>query len=423
MKRILLLFFCSLIACSIDTQPIDGLLESERNETVISDLKPHNTKEKDSLREHSNLMSKDKLVSNFILSNTSKYEIVKSSFDNEGVTFKVISADTSILNLFKDNISNEFNSIFDTLGKHKKYGGTLKISQGEEAIGTMIYLDPLIPKNLEDYVNGFEWIKIDKDYYNKSLQYDLWGIWSGEMFSYRIDFSESEISFLKNNPVDSIGLSPNYKHDYYALQASWFDFELDEWIEESYDTLYYFKNYPNKKIPIRSNWKRKGWYFDLEVYGETHLKNIHNQFYANFLFKYENINIKNINLDSAYEYYLKAYTESEDFHELVVGQFGEKVVFSIDEVKDLDVILGTDYYSSWYKWNTRPKKRSKYSTSDCSSEVRRRLEGAGWELVGGIENYSNGLYTAVGAKPLQTGVKVIYYQMDSNCNPVSVKID
>jgi hypothetical protein len=407
MKRILLLFFCSLIACSIDTQPIDDLLESERNETVISDLKPHNTKGKDSLREHLNLMSKDKLVSNFILSNTSKYEIVKSSFDNEGVTFKVISADTSFLNLFKDNISNEFNSIFDTLGKHKQYGGTLKISQGEEAMGTMIYLDPLIPNNLEDYVNGFEWIKIDKDYYNKSLQYGLWGIQSGDMFSYRIDFSESEISFLKNNPVDSIGLSPDYKHDIYA---SW---------EESYDTLYYFKNYPNKKIPIRSNWKRKGWWFDIEIYFE----NIHNQFYANFLFKYENINIKNLNLDSSYEYYLNAYTESEDFYELVVGQFGEKVVFSIDEVKDLDLILGTDYYSSWYKWKTRPKKRSKDFTSDCSSEVRRMLEGAGWELVGVIENYSNGLYRAVGAKPGLTGVLNIYYQMDSNCKPVKVEFD
>jgi len=411
MKRILLLFFCSLIACSIDTQPVDDLLESERNETVISDLKPHNTKGKDSLRVHLNLMSKDKLVSNFILSNTSKYAIVKSSFDNEGVTFKVISADTSFLNLFKDNISNEFNSIFDTLGKHKQYGGTLKINQGDEGMGTMIYLDPLIPQNLEDYINGFDWIKIDKDYYNKSLQYGLWGIYSGDMFSYRIDFSESEISFLKNNPVDSIGLSPDYKHDYYA---SW---------EESYDTLYYFKNYPNKKIPIRSNWKRKGWWFDIEVYGQSYLENIHNQFYANFLFKYQNINFKNLNLDSSYEYYLKAYTESEDFHELVVGQFGEKVVFSIDEVKDLDLILGTDYYSSWYKWKTRPKKRSKDFTSDCSSEVRRMLEGAGWELVGVIENYSNGLYRAVGAKPGLSGVKNIYYQMDSNCNPVNVEFD
>lgn len=412
MKRILLLFFCSLIACSIDTQPIDGLLESERNETVISDLKPHNTKGKESLREHSNLMSKDKLVSNFILSNTSKYEIVKSSFDDEGVTFKVISADTSFLNLFKDNISNEFNSIFDTLGKHKQYGGTLKINQGDEGMGTMIYFDPLIPKNLEDYVDGFEWIKIDKDYYNKSQQYGLWGYYVDGFYNYQIDLSESEISFLKNNPVDSIGLSPDYRHD---IDANW---------EEPIDTLYYFKNYPNKKIPIRSDWKRKGWYFDIEVHSTYYLKkSIYNQFYANFLFKYENINIKNLNLDSAYEYYLKAYTESEDFHELVVGQFGEKVVFSIDEVKDLDLILGTDYYSSWYKWKTRPKKRSEDFTLDCSYEVRRMLEGAGWELVGDVLYYGEGLHYAVGAKPGLTGVREIYYQMDSDCNPVRVEFD
>ena len=51
------------------------------------------------------------------------------------------------------------------------------------------------------------------------------------------------------------------------------------------------------------------------------------------------------------------------------------------------------------------------------------LEGAGWELVGVIENYSNGLYRAVGAKPGLTGVLNIYYQMDSNCKPVKVEFD
>lgn len=58
---------------------------------------------------------------------------------------------------------------------------------------------------------------------------------------------------------------------------------------------------------------------------------------------------------------------------------------------------------------------------DCSYEVRQKLEGAGWQLAGDVLYYGNGVHYAVGAKPMETGVKEIYYTMDCNCQPKDVK--
>ena len=59
--------------------------------------------------------------------------------------------------------------------------------------------------------------------------------------------------------------------------------------------------------------------------------------------------------------------------------------------------------------------------TDCSFEVREYLEGAGWQLAGDVLYYGNGVHYAVGAKPMETGVKQIYYTMDCNCQPKDVK--
>ena len=58
---------------------------------------------------------------------------------------------------------------------------------------------------------------------------------------------------------------------------------------------------------------------------------------------------------------------------------------------------------------------------DCSYEVRQKLEGAGFQLVGDVLYYGNGVHYAVGVKPMETGVLQIYYTMDCNCQPVDVK--
>ncbi|MDA9237247.1 hypothetical protein N9O99_02175 [Schleiferiaceae bacterium] len=59
---------------------------------------------------------------------------------------------------------------------------------------------------------------------------------------------------------------------------------------------------------------------------------------------------------------------------------------------------------------------------DCSYEVRQKLEGAGWQLAGDVLYYGNGVHYAVGAKPMETGVKQIYYTMDCNCQPKDVEL-
>ena len=58
---------------------------------------------------------------------------------------------------------------------------------------------------------------------------------------------------------------------------------------------------------------------------------------------------------------------------------------------------------------------------DCSYEVRQMLEGAGWELAGDVLYLGKGVHYAVGAKPMETGVKEIYYTMDCNCEPQGVR--
>lgn len=58
---------------------------------------------------------------------------------------------------------------------------------------------------------------------------------------------------------------------------------------------------------------------------------------------------------------------------------------------------------------------------NCSFEVRQQLEGAGWQLVGDVQYQGKGVHYAVGAKPMETGVKEIYYTMDCDCQPLDVR--
>jgi hypothetical protein len=75
---------------------------------------------------------------------------------------------------------------------------------------------------------------------------------------------------------------------------------------------------------------------------------------------------------------------------------------------------------------TRPNQRNIQNKpcegyKDCSYEVRQKLEGAGWQLAGDVVYYGEGVHYAVGAKPMETGVKEIYYTMDCNCEPQGVR--
>ena len=70
----------------------------------------------------------------------------------------------------------------------------------------------------------------------------------------------------------------------------------------------------------------------------------------------------------------------------------------------------------------RKKEEPCEGISNCSYEVREYLEGAGWELVGDVLYYGKGVYYALGAKPMETGVKQIYYTMDCDCQPIGLKM-
>ncbi len=73
--------------------------------------------------------------------------------------------------------------------------------------------------------------------------------------------------------------------------------------------------------------------------------------------------------------------------------------------------------------NQRNQNKPCEGYTDCSFEVRQKLEGAGWQLVGDVLYYGKGVHYAVGAKPMETGVKKIYYTMDCNCEPEGVTFE
>lgn len=308
-----------MVACSVDEQSVEVVSESKQIEPETS--------------------SDGKWSTETILSNINAYEVSKLSYEEEGMSFKVLTSDTAMIGLFETSIPTEIKRITDSIKKYQHSGGTVSYEECCEATDIMISIDPKLPNTIEEYVDGFEWIKIDKDYYKKSQQYGLWGYYVEEFFNYAIDFSHSEIALLKRFPVDSIGLSlDSYHHP---------DFDYSTGIS---DTLFFYDNYPNKKIPIRSTWNSIRWYGGPSFIGS----NVFDRFGFKFLNTLRNVDIQQLDIDSTYQFVLKEFSISEDFTEQVVNHFGKEVLFNLNELKQIDQMLGTSYYQSWYNWKNPP---------------------------------------------------------------------
>ena len=352
-------------------------------------------------------------VKDLVIQQPSIYKLVLSSWDKEGADFFILSSD-ELETTFAKSVPNEMTELRDSLKKYSKYGGNIQLLSDDESGGTYVFVDPVIPDNISEYIEGFKWVTIDKDYYEKSRKYDLWGDYIDAFFVYKINLSDSELDFLKANPVDSIGLSrDSYKHP----QPSF---------DKPMDTTYFLRNFPNKKLPIKSNWTRKSLYYSGSLYYNS---GFYQGAFSDFLVSLDGHNLSQINLDSNYHYFFKKLTESDKSIQLGVKYLGKKIHLSYDELVSLDSKLGTSYAKDWQSWKHPPRSPVKtYETpcegyKDCSYEVRQMMEGAGWELAGDVIYYGEGVHYAVGAKPMETGVKEIYYTMDCNCEPLEVSVE
>jgi hypothetical protein len=400
------LFFIALIvsACAAEVNPDKSNSALDEAETVVS----INTK-------------------SLFLNNSNDYLIAIDAFKDDGIDFKVLLKEQLRHKLDSTPIPNEINTLLSSLKDFTSTGAIVHSEEGPEAIGTLISINPIFPSNIliEEYIAGFDWLPIDERYYENSREFGLWGRWieggdpmntetEGRIRSYEINFSKAELEYLKGKSIDSIGFdSVKYKHPS--------DFNL------SGDTPdYYFKNFKNRKIPVKSKWSQTTLYWNGSLYSSH---NMFDKLFVVLLNQMNDTDLKNFNLDSTLNSVKMDFIETEEGKQDVVRYLGKSLAFNLIEVKQLDKMLGTSYFKSWDRWKNPPKKNPPNSDNpcegykDCSFEVRQKMEGAGWELVGDVIYYGEGVHYAVGAKPMETGVKQIYYTMDCNCEPLKVRFE
>jgi hypothetical protein len=355
------------------------------------------------------------------------------SYDDSGATFHLLHKNDK--QLFIEYILNHKSArqihnvqqpsgkeILDSLrekSNNEKF--LINVTECCEATATLytIYKSP--PKSGAEYVKGIEWIDVTPDYFRKlfKVRNAMWNNWYDIYYDFSPDLSDWELELIKKDNLDSLGFTIRHPSPPNAELAG----------VEAYDTTYFYRMYPNRKIPYKSSWNPFSIRYNSEWNLEERYHIVNGDYNGNLgtLFFRDFVDYLIGDVELSYDELFAQFIDflTKDSCKVLLEASGNKIHFSVPNLIQIDKMYGTDFYSDWSSAQEEERRRKEEpcdGISNCSYEVRAKLENAGWELVGDVIYYGNGVYYALGAKPMETGVTEILYTMDCNCQPVGVKL-
>lgn len=127
----------------------------------------------------------------------------------------------------------------------------LELDYLSEGMGVVLRFTMSPPKTPQEYVSGITWVKVEEDYFSKIYENPWWQTGYDIYYNFgSLNLLPWEKKFIEKYNIDSLGLKIPHSYP-----------EIDEndpfYRREQYDSLYFFREYPNKMLPVETIWQPK----------------------------------------------------------------------------------------------------------------------------------------------------------------------
>ena len=277
--------------------------------------------------------------------------------------------------------------------------GDLHVSGGEGLIDAIWVTEKIDSTNL---VNSVKWIKLESLVQYDSLNWNGWH--SAGEYGMQFGITHSSIKDCLVDVTTPYGIRLYDDFDRFYKGRS-----LPMLTESSFDTLWMFTYFGDRSFSLKSKFSEEDQY-PLYNYMSGANNNFPDGLLNPFLERYGDERIKLLLSDLTE---IGGYDKELNMMRMLHSKRLQKIEEEERRRKEEERRRKEE--------ERRKKEEPCEGSSNCSYEVRAKLENAGWELAGDVLYYGNGEYHAIGVKPMETGVMKIYYSMDCNCQPVGVK--
>lgn len=350
------------------------------------------------------------------INNLNEYFYKPEYYTDEGITFKVLHKN-DVLKFrdfllsekeYKDEISYRYeiidgrevtdtilewnypsgNEMLDTIktlvGNHRF---RLELGYLPEGLGFYFSFVLNPPKTGQEYIKGITWMKVEEDYFSKLYENRWW--WTGFDIYWdfgNLDLLDWEKELIQRENLDSLGLMIAHIHPYDSIKDQSELNKLPPNVPRNqYDSLYFFREYPDKMLPVHSVWKPIN---DIQIITDWHgisrySNSDRNLGVSSLIYFLQNYDYEREYTFEEFKWEFEEFLAADNFSELVIAS-PFHMRFSAQDLKVLDELISLD--ESYRNSHNKPSsyfeewKRLKYLREDAKFARKCPITGKGFHM-------------------------------------------